>query len=229
MPAGTVALLAVIGLAIVLDMLDGRIARLLRAQSKFGAELDSLSDNVAFGTAPALILYLWALSDLIVTGDPMHSLTGTRDTAQRLDRITGLDELPTTVPRRLGEILREPVLFGAAGGGLLALAFLRTRVALGAIAGVAALVAFCILATAGLSFLGLGDPFSVSWGSILESAFGKRRGPARIDHGGDRPHRAGADPGRDALGRTVPAGVDDGYSCHSNASSHVEATKRRLA
>ena len=76
---------------------------------------------------------LWALGDLIVTGDPLHSLTGTRDTAQRLQRITGLDEVPGTVPRRLGEILREPVLFGAAGGGLLALAFLRTRVALGAV------------------------------------------------------------------------------------------------
>ena len=39
-------------LAGVLDGLDGRIARLLRAESKFGAELDSLSDNIAFGTAP---------------------------------------------------------------------------------------------------------------------------------------------------------------------------------
>ena len=48
-------------LAGVLDGLDGRIARLLRAQSRFGAELDSLSDNIAFGTAPALILFLWAL------------------------------------------------------------------------------------------------------------------------------------------------------------------------
>ena len=48
-------------LAGVLDGLDGRIARLLRAQSKFGAELDSLSDNIGFGTAPALILYLWSL------------------------------------------------------------------------------------------------------------------------------------------------------------------------
>ena len=45
----------------VLDGLDGRVARLLRANSKFGAELDSLSDNIAFGTAPALILYLWSL------------------------------------------------------------------------------------------------------------------------------------------------------------------------
>jgi CDP-diacylglycerol--serine O-phosphatidyltransferase len=45
----------------VLDGMDGRIARLLRAQSRFGAELDSLSDNVAFGTAPALILFMWSL------------------------------------------------------------------------------------------------------------------------------------------------------------------------
>ena len=45
----------------VLDGFDGRIARLLRANSKFGAELDSLSDNIAFGTAPALILFLWSL------------------------------------------------------------------------------------------------------------------------------------------------------------------------
>jgi CDP-diacylglycerol--serine O-phosphatidyltransferase len=53
--------LAAIVLAGVLDGMDGRIARLLRAQSKFGAELDSLSDNIAFGTAPALILFLWSL------------------------------------------------------------------------------------------------------------------------------------------------------------------------
>lgn len=50
-------------LAGVLDGLDGRIARLLRAQSRFGAELDSLSDNIAFGTAPALILFLWSLQE----------------------------------------------------------------------------------------------------------------------------------------------------------------------
>lgn len=55
--------LAAIVLAGVLDGLDGRIARLLRAQSRFGAELDSLSDNIAFGTAPALILFLWSLQD----------------------------------------------------------------------------------------------------------------------------------------------------------------------
>jgi CDP-diacylglycerol--serine O-phosphatidyltransferase len=53
--------LGAIVLAGVLDGLDGRIARLLRAQSRFGAELDSLSDNIAFGTAPALVLFLWSL------------------------------------------------------------------------------------------------------------------------------------------------------------------------
>ena len=45
----------------VLDGLDGRIARALKGQSKFGAELDSLSDVIAFGVSPAIILHLWAL------------------------------------------------------------------------------------------------------------------------------------------------------------------------
>lgn len=46
----------------LLDGIDGRIARALRAQSRFGAELDSLADSLSFGTAPAIILYLWSLS-----------------------------------------------------------------------------------------------------------------------------------------------------------------------
>ncbi len=48
----------------VLDGLDGRMARLLNAASEFGAELDSLSDFVAFGVAPAFIMYLWTLQSL---------------------------------------------------------------------------------------------------------------------------------------------------------------------
>jgi CDP-diacylglycerol--serine O-phosphatidyltransferase len=48
----------------VLDGVDGRIARLLKGTSRFGAELDSLSDVTAFGVAPALIIYLWALQHL---------------------------------------------------------------------------------------------------------------------------------------------------------------------
>lgn len=47
--------------AMILDGLDGRVARMINAQSEFGAEYDSLSDLVSFGLAPALIVYLWAL------------------------------------------------------------------------------------------------------------------------------------------------------------------------
>ncbi len=57
------ALFAII-LAGMLDGIDGRIARLLKAQSRFGAELDSLADSLSFGMAPALILYLWSLNEL---------------------------------------------------------------------------------------------------------------------------------------------------------------------
>jgi CDP-diacylglycerol--serine O-phosphatidyltransferase len=48
----------------VLDGMDGRIARALKGQSRFGAELDSLSDVIAFGVAPAIILHLWSLQYL---------------------------------------------------------------------------------------------------------------------------------------------------------------------
>jgi CDP-diacylglycerol--serine O-phosphatidyltransferase len=50
-----------IGGAVILDMLDGRIARLTGTQSEFGAQLDSLADAVSFGVAPALLAYQWAL------------------------------------------------------------------------------------------------------------------------------------------------------------------------
>lgn len=48
-------------IAMILDGLDGRVARLTHSQSKFGAEYDSLSDMVSFGLAPALVLYNWSL------------------------------------------------------------------------------------------------------------------------------------------------------------------------
>jgi CDP-diacylglycerol--serine O-phosphatidyltransferase len=56
--------LGAIIIAGVLDGLDGRIARLLKGESRFGAELDSLSDVIAFGVSPAIILYLWSLQYL---------------------------------------------------------------------------------------------------------------------------------------------------------------------
>ncbi len=56
------AALAILAAAI-LDALDGRIARILKGASKFGAELDSLADFLSFGVAPAMMLYLWAMHD----------------------------------------------------------------------------------------------------------------------------------------------------------------------
>ncbi len=50
--------------AMVLDGIDGRVARLTNTESDFGAEFDSLADMVSFGLAPALIIYLWSLSNL---------------------------------------------------------------------------------------------------------------------------------------------------------------------
>lgn len=53
-----------VGIAIVLDMLDGRIARLTNTTSAFGVEFDSLADVISFGLAPAVLAYAWGLSDL---------------------------------------------------------------------------------------------------------------------------------------------------------------------
>ena len=60
--------LAAIVFAAVLDGIDGRIARLIKGTSRFGAELDSLADFVNFGVAPALILYFWDLHELQSAG-----------------------------------------------------------------------------------------------------------------------------------------------------------------
>jgi hypothetical protein len=99
---------------------------------------------------------VWLLSDLLVTGSPLWSLTNTRATARELDRVTGIAHVPEYIPRRLGEILRPPVLVGAALGGVLSLAWLpaRTRARegarIGAAVGVVAVVVFAAFATAGL-------------------------------------------------------------------------------
>ncbi len=57
-----------IGFAIILDMLDGRLARLTNTTSAFGVEFDSLADVISFGVAPAVLAYTWGLSELGRTG-----------------------------------------------------------------------------------------------------------------------------------------------------------------
>ena len=96
--------------------------------------------------APAL----WVLSDALVTGNPLWSLTNTRDTAQTLKRVTGLGNVPQYIPRRIGEILRPAGLVGAAAGGVLSLAWLRDRARPGALAGGVAVLVLAVFATAGL-------------------------------------------------------------------------------
>ncbi len=93
---------------------------------------------------------VWVLSDLAVTGDPLWSLTNTRHTAETLHRVTGIGNVPEYIPRRIGEILRPPVLVGAALGGVLSLLWLRRRALVGAAAGVLAVLVFAAFASAGL-------------------------------------------------------------------------------
>jgi hypothetical protein len=110
------------------------------------------------GLVPIVLLALvapagWLIEGLVLAGDPLQALTGTQQNAADLDRVTGVGSAVTVMPRRLGEIVREPVLLAAAGGVLLSLAFLRRRAVLGVAAGIAAAVAFFLLAAAGLPLL----------------------------------------------------------------------------
>jgi hypothetical protein len=93
---------------------------------------------------------VWVLSDLLVAGDAMWSLTNTKHTATTLHRPTGIGNVPQYIPRRIGEVLRPAVLAGAALGGVLSLAWLREKTVLAAAAGVTAVVVFAAMATAGL-------------------------------------------------------------------------------
>ena len=93
---------------------------------------------------------IWIASDLAITGDALWSLTNTRHTAHTLQRITGIANVPEYVPRRIGEILRPPVLVGAGLGGVLSLLWLRRRTLGGAVAGVVAVFVFIVVAAAGL-------------------------------------------------------------------------------
>jgi hypothetical protein len=96
----------------------------------------------------------WALSDLIVTGDLLHSLTGTRDTAATLHRPRGVDDVPEILPRRLGEILRLPALAGGVAGFFLALAIARARAIVPLALTVLGGLAFVALGVAGLPLIG---------------------------------------------------------------------------
>lgn len=93
---------------------------------------------------------VWILSDLAITGDALWSLKNTRQTAETLKRASGIANVPLYIPKRLGEILRVPVLLAAAVGVVLSLLWLRRRALMAALIGVLALAVFALFASFGL-------------------------------------------------------------------------------
>lgn len=99
-------------LAGILDGIDGRVARMLKAQSKFGAELDSLADNVSFGVAPALLLFLWSLQDLPRIGW-FAALAYAIACALRLARYNARIDMPDEPRKTAGFLTGVPAPVGA--------------------------------------------------------------------------------------------------------------------
>jgi CDP-diacylglycerol---serine O-phosphatidyltransferase len=96
----------------VLDGIDGRIARLLKAQSRFGAELDSLADNVSFGVAPALVLFMWSLQDA-ARGGWFAALAFAVCMALRLARFNARIDLADEPRKEAGFLTGVPAPVGA--------------------------------------------------------------------------------------------------------------------
>lgn len=96
----------------LLDGIDGRIARLLKAQSRFGAELDSLADNVSFGVAPALVLFMWSLQDVPRFGW-FAALAFAVCMALRLARFNARIDLPEEPRKEAGFLTGVPAPVGA--------------------------------------------------------------------------------------------------------------------
>ena len=99
-------------LAGIFDGLDGTVARLLKSTSRFGAELDSLSDVVAFGVAPAVVLYLWGLQSLDRLGWGV-ALIYAISMALRLARFNARLDDEEEPRRRLGFLTGVPAPMGA--------------------------------------------------------------------------------------------------------------------
>jgi hypothetical protein len=131
----------------VLDWLPGPVRNRLPSRTRPSYDTRQVVRLALLAAAAPLV---WILSDLAITGHPLWSLTNTRHTASTLDRTTGIADVPQYIPRRIGEILRPPVLVGAGVGGLLSLLWLRTRALPGAVIGVLAVVVFAAFASLGL-------------------------------------------------------------------------------
>jgi len=98
-------------LAGLLDGIDGRAARLLKAQTRFGAELDSLADAISFGVAPALIVYLWTLQHLPSLGW-IAALAFAICCVLRLARFNAQIDLPGSPQKEAGFLTGVPAPMG---------------------------------------------------------------------------------------------------------------------
>jgi hypothetical protein len=134
-------------------LIYGKFASELAGHRRVGRGALASPDVLGLVALAASAPVIWALSDLAFAGDALYSLTGTQDTVDTLDRETGLSGLVLEGPQRFGEVVREPVLLGAAVGLVLAVALLRRRAGLAFAAGVLALGAFSLLALGGLAVI----------------------------------------------------------------------------
>lgn len=110
--------LAAIAVAALFDALDGRMARLLRATTRFGAVLDSLADFLSFGVAPAMVLYQWMLGDHVRLGRSdvlglAAVMTYVLCAALRLARFTAMPRTPAVRTTRYFIGLPSPAAAGA--------------------------------------------------------------------------------------------------------------------
>jgi hypothetical protein len=149
-------------LVYVLDLMPARARNLLASWGDTGAAPQRRRAGENDGRRPegrerlALLALassaplVWLVSDLAITGDVLWSLKNTRHTAHALGRVTGIANVPQYIPRRIGEILRPPVLVGGALGVLIALRRLRGRALAPVAAGVLAILVFALFATLGL-------------------------------------------------------------------------------
>src|SRR6201989_2611111 len=107
--------IAAIVFAAVLDGIDGRVARMIKGQSKFGAELDSLADFVNFGVAPGLILYFWQLHELH-DGGWIASMVFAISGSLRLARFNATMDDPNRPPFASNYFTGVPAPVGAVTG-----------------------------------------------------------------------------------------------------------------
>jgi CDP-diacylglycerol--serine O-phosphatidyltransferase len=104
--------LGAIVFAAILDGIDGRVARMIKGQSRFGAELDSLADFVNFGVTPALILYFWQLHDFNNVGW-IAAMIFAISSCLRLARFNAMIDVPSDLPFAANYFTGVPAPLGA--------------------------------------------------------------------------------------------------------------------